>query len=253
MRSITLWAYQHPVVARILIACIQIYLTVAAIVIAGLWQKNEDNVSIQFCLSIIFISIAFVYFLHALQKRKHWSGWSSKGYTVVRIKYFFVALAAFVSLLTWFYSNSHIRVQYNDLHGSLPSVVTDKMQKPQKLNFADEMQYYTALEKYYRTLSTKELRSELKTAWKAKKHASKDEAGDTWLIILIIAGALVASMLLLALACEISCAGSDAGAIAVSIIGLAGIIWGTIALIKSVKRKALKRSQQEAQKAVGAN
>jgi hypothetical protein len=56
-------------------------------------------------------------------------------------------------------------------------------------------------------------------------------------------------MLLLALACEISCAGSDAGAIVVSILGLAGIIWGAIALIKSVKRKALKRSQQEAEKA----
>jgi hypothetical protein len=115
------------------------------------------------------------------------------------------------------------------------------------------MQYYTALEKYYRTLSRKELRGELKTALQQKKQGSKNAGDDTWLIILIILGALLATYLLLALACEISCAGSDAGAIAVSVIGLAGIIWGTIALIKSVKRKALKRSQQEAQKVEGGN
>ncbi|HSC54812.1 MAG TPA: hypothetical protein VLC98_14365 [Phnomibacter sp.] len=244
MRTITLWAYRHQVAARVLIICIHVYLVIAAMVLAGWWQKNETVISIKLCLLIILISIAAVCVLHILKRRKHWPGLSVKGYAVVRVKYFFVALAAFVSMLAWFYTNSHVGMRQYEVQGSFPALALEKTQKPQKSNYADEMQYYTALEKYYRTLSTKQLTGELKTTLKASKHASKGEAGDTWLIILIILGALVASLALLALACEISCAGSDAGAIALSVLGLAGIIWGAIALIKSVKRKALKRNQQ---------
>ena len=61
------------------------------------------------------------------------------------------------------------------------------------------------------------------------------------LIILTIIGALGALYLVAALSCSLACNGSDAAALAVAILGLAGVIWATMAIIRRISRGAKKK------------
>ncbi len=247
MRAISLWAYYHKMATRFIIAFIHFSLILAAMMLAGYWQQTETVVSTLLLNVVACVAVLLSVAAHVLHKKRKWSGWHPIGYAVVRFKYFMVVIATFTAVLTWFYTNSHIRYDSSTtLQGSFVTQEAKKMQKPVWKDYGDEMKYYNDLQQYYKTLSRKELRAELKTMMKMHKQGRSD-AGDTGLIILIILAALVATYFLLALACEVSCAGSDAGAIAISVVGLAGIIWGTIALIKLVKRKSKQKADLEQQ------
>jgi hypothetical protein len=70
---------------------------------------------------------------------------------------------------------------------------------------------------------------------------AKDNAG---LVILTIVGALGLFFLLAALSCSIACNGSEGAAIAVFLLGTAGIIIAMIAILKSIKRKGDKKKAE---------
>ena len=84
---------------------------------------------------------------------------------------------------------------------------------------------------------------QLKKLVTAKLSGDKEAGKRTGLIILAIIGALGLTLLLSSLVCSLSCGGSDAAAVIVGILGIAGIIWGTIALIKLIKRKHPKANR----------
>ena len=70
----------------------------------------------------------------------------------------------------------------------------------------------------------------------------KADAEQVALIILACIAAVGLLYLVMALACTLSCNGSDAAAVIVAILGLAGIIWGLIAVIRAINRKKTKTS-----------
>ena len=87
-----------------------------------------------------------------------------------------------------------------------------------------------------------EFKLQLKKYIVAKLSGDKEKANQTGAIILTIIAAVGLTFLLSALVCELSCSGADAAAVIIGILGLAGIIWGTIAFIKYLKRKQKKKA-----------
>ena len=85
-----------------------------------------------------------------------------------------------------------------------------------------------------------EFKKQLKVWTLAKVAGNKEEGGKAGLLILAIIGALGLFYLVVALSCSLSCNGSDAAAIAVFVLGTAAIVFGLIAVIRSINRKKRK-------------
>ena len=72
---------------------------------------------------------------------------------------------------------------------------------------------------------------------KAKLSGNKSEGDKAGLTILAIIAALGLAFLVGALACNLSCSGSDGAAIAVAVIGLGAIVWLLVVVLKSINKK----------------
>ncbi len=92
------------------------------------------------------------------------------------------------------------------------------------------------------TLKWKERKKLLREQVKAIKRSTEpSEGGKIALIILSVIGALLLIYAIAALACTLSCGGSDALAIIVAIGGTALVVWLTIVVIKSITGKKKKK------------
>jgi hypothetical protein len=89
----------------------------------------------------------------------------------------------------------------------------------------------------------KEFKYQLKKYGLEKITGNKSDAKQTLLIILTCTAAVGLFLLIASLACEVSCSGSDAGAILIVVLGTAGIVWGTLAIIRAINRGAEKRKK----------
>lgn len=70
----------------------------------------------------------------------------------------------------------------------------------------------------------------------ATVRGDKAASGEAWKIMLAIIGMIGLLFLLASLACSLSCSGNDTAAVLVGILGLVGIVWGFVALVKRIKR-----------------
>jgi len=75
---------------------------------------------------------------------------------------------------------------------------------------------------------------------KAKLKGDKTTGEEIALIILTCIAAVGLLYLVAALACTLSCNGSDAAAIIVAVLGTVAVIWGAVAVIRSINRKHAK-------------
>jgi hypothetical protein len=97
-------------------------------------------------------------------------------------------------------------------------------------------------------LKWKERKALLKTQVKGIKAASgMSDLGKTLLIILSVIIALGLLALLSALSCELSCNGSEGGAVIVGVLGTALIVFLTFIVIRSIVRKS-KKTKPETKK-----
>ena len=94
----------------------------------------------------------------------------------------------------------------------------------------------TSLSHKEKRILKQEFFHQLKAYTTAKASGDNQKADESWKIILVIIAALGLAALLAALVCSLSCGGSDFAAVALAILGLAAIIWGTVALIKRINR-----------------
>ncbi len=82
---------------------------------------------------------------------------------------------------------------------------------------------------------------QLKFYVKAKAKGNNLVAAKAILIIITIVAAVGLAYLLAALACTLTCSGAEGLAVLVAIVGLAGIIIGSIALIRAILRMSKKK------------
>lgn len=83
----------------------------------------------------------------------------------------------------------------------------------------------------------KELNHQLVVYAKAAATGNHEKQSNAALIILAVLAAIGLLMAVAMLACSLACSGAEAAAILVAILGTAGVIWGTVAIIRSASRK----------------
>jgi hypothetical protein len=227
MKNISYWASCHVTTARLLIICIKFFLTATA------YYTGITLYKMQVILpSNIIYSIAFFVLLIII------AAYPSKRRTVVAKKFiyirqktcdFILPLSSFLVIATMV-NNSDVVPASSGAYGS---AVIKHPTVQQILASGKTKESLTGKEK--RVLK-KEFFKQLKNYTAATLSGDKDSAGKAWKIILAIIAAVGLLYLLAALVCSLSCGGSDAAAIIVGVLGLAGIIWGLVALIKRIQR-----------------
>lgn len=228
MRKLSFWAKHHPVSARLLIVLSRcLLLWIASFLGAEILRAN-------IVLSPLWIYLFVLLFLFTCLVYPSTS--SAANYVrrkgcdlVVCLSGFFMAICLFVQLQTPFYSTAQASVPVET-----PSYKYPEAQKLLEQFSSGEKTDFSRKEK---RIIRREFNYQLLRYAKAKITGNKEASGNAGLIILACVAAVGLFFLVLSLACTLSCNGSDAAAIVVGLLGTAGIIWGLIAVIRSIKRK----------------
>lgn len=227
MKKISFWAKQNPRVAVIFIVLLHIILAFLALYIGNALYKN--NVILPFFTAVLalpllaIIALKYSAYRHIYSKRK-----------LMEFSFFVICFFAVAVL-----ANRLNVVSPSPVYASSLGLKFSKDKKPTAGQILESLKYR---DKSTLTRAEKRiLKTEFKTQFKkhlfAKLSGDKEASKRTWLIILAIVAALGVTVLLGALSCSIACGGADAAAVIVGVLGLAGIIWGTTAIIRNIKRK----------------
>lgn len=245
MRSISLWARQHKGKARLILIILKLLLACMAFFIGS----GLAGMKIIFP-QIAGIALVFLFgFVAAFYPYRKKSGLSKKLF-YIKQKSCDYLLAALGFGMMLFFTNSSL---YSLTRPSSSFANTEIVIKPD-LPTAEEIlkslehRDKKSLTRQEKRILKQEFKKQVKVYVKSKITRHKSEADKALLIILTIIGALGALYLVAALSCSLACSGSDGAAVAIAILGLAGVIWATIAIIKRISRgpkEKIRASQRE--------
>ena len=246
MIKISIWAKSNQAMARLIIILIHFALAFVGMLTGLLLVKTNLNISVLVFYLVLLVYI-FAFFLYP--KRGGFCGFKYKVKIYLVQKSCDFALAFCTFWMISFYSQQYFATKV----GTLPYPFVNQV-------FASKGSDSTA-EEILRSLkfrSRNELtRSEKKTLKhefikqvqvyaKAKIKGDNFVAAKVFLIILTIAAAVGLAYLLAGLACSLSCSGAEGLALLVAIVGLTGIIIGSIALIRAILRMPKKKRPEDA-------
>jgi uncharacterized membrane protein HdeD (DUF308 family) len=232
MRKLSLWAKHHPVYARIIIVishCLLVWIGY----FLGM-QLSETGIELSPLWLYLFIGIFFITGATYPSKK-------SRNYFKRKLYDFMVACCSFFMVISVTYQLNTPASVYEPIqattiaHPSPYKYVEAKKLLEQFKN--GEKTKFNSKEK---RIIKKEFNYQLLQYAKAKVTGDKTTGEQVALIILTCIAAVGLLYLLAALACTISCNGSDAAAIIVFVLGTAAIIWGLVAVIRSIRRKQKK-------------
>jgi hypothetical protein len=233
MRKLSLWAKHHPVFARIIIIISRILL----FFIACFLGKQLTFYGIGLSPLWIYFFIAVFFIAGATYPRKR----SSSNYLKRKLYDFTVAACGFLITLS-------LVAQLDKPFYATVQATVPVDQSPYKYAEAKKLleQFKNGEKTKFRgkekRIIRKEFNHQLFQYAKAKITGKKADADQALLIILACIAAVGLLFLVLSLACTLSCNGSDAAAVIVAILGLAGVIWGLVAVIRAINRKNKKSS-----------
>jgi uncharacterized membrane protein HdeD (DUF308 family) len=242
MRKLSFWAKNHPSSARIVIVIAHILLIILGITLGNQFSRAGTQFSplwIYFFI-LLFITISILYPFKETPRRTKWF------YAKQKSCDFIAALCGFCLV---FCLTNQLN-QPDTLFGRANAVVSLKdplYKNPAAEKILNDFKNgeKTVFSKKEKRIIKEEFKYQLKQYAKAKLTGNKERGDQVGLIILSCIAAVGLLFLLASLACTLSCNGSDAAAIIVFVIGTAAIIWGLIAVIRSIKRKSQK-SQKNA-------
>jgi len=247
MRALSLWARKHIHASRAIIIIIKTLLAILAFYIADVLRQQEIHLpaSFPFLVTFIFIIAALCYPVKNTTKKNFYSSFAFR-----KICDFTLGAATFIMLICLFLQSP---AQKTLFPFTATNAASTTLIKNHGNPTAEEILQSLKNGREKNTLTRKEkriLKQEFKKQIKAWVVSSitgnKEEKGKAGLIILAIVGALGLLFLLTALVCNLSCNGADGAAVAVAIIGLAGIIWGLIVLIRRIQRGPKNRKPKPA-------
>jgi hypothetical protein len=238
MRKLSVWAKYHPMTARVVIIFSRITLIILGVTLA----KALFISGIKLPAAFLFCSMMIFFFTCIFYPG------TQRGFTknYLRRKSFdlAVAISAFIMLVSasnQLYSSN--LVVANNVAAS-PLIKEPGYKNAQAKKLIDA--YYSGEKKSFTRKEKKLLKAEfvyqLKQYGGAVIKGEKQQADATGTIILAILGAGLLLYLVAALACSLSCNGSDAAAIAVALLGTAGVILLLVLVIKGAKRKAKEKN-----------
>lgn len=233
MRKISYWAKQHKTSATILIILLKLSLAIMALIFGT--RLGEWGVLLSpswYYLAGILCAVGII-------------GYPEKRKPTPVLRYyrqkscdFLLGLSAFISLTAL----SNRPEASPGLTGN--TTVHARVIKPSAAQVLQSLKENPGkkLSRQEKMILKKEFKKQLFVYGKAKLKGNQDEANKSGLILLTIIGALGLLFLVAALACDLSCSGSEAAAGAVAVIGGIGVIWAAIAIIRSINRKKPKKS-----------
>lgn len=236
MRQLSLWGKHNPVVARIIIVVSHLLLVCIAAKLA--MQFSSSGVQFSSWWLYFFITLFTVTALLYPSKSK---GKKSQSHYIKQKSCDFVAALCGFCLVCCFvnqldkYSFGQTANAYI-IHNHSPYKNADAAKLLNDFRNG-ERKIFSGKEK---RIIKNEFRYQLKQYVIAKVSGDKEKGNATALIILACIAAVGLIGIILSLACSLSCSGSDAAAVIVGVLGTAGVIWGLIAVIKSINRKHRK-------------
>jgi hypothetical protein len=233
MRKLSLWAKRHTAQARIIIIISRILL-----IWIGYWLGTELSKSaialsplwIYFFISVFFVAGA-TYPVKML----------SENYTKRKLYDLIIASCGFLMVLCFTSELNKPFITYQTAEASLPV-------NPSAYKYAEAKKLLEQFQKGEKTkfnakekrIIKKEFNYQLVQYAKAKLKSDKTTGEQAALIILACIAAVGLLYLLAAIACSLSCNGSDAAAVIVGVLGTAAIIWGLIAIIRKINHQKKK-------------
>ena len=225
MKKISFWAGRHVATARALMVIIKIVMLALACYTGLSLAKSKiflpGNIVYLFSFLVLVLIIAIY---PSPKKRK-----TLINTTYVRQKTcdFILPVLSFL-VITTMVNNGDVVSSYSPAFGS------HIIKKPTAREILSSGKTKGSFTRQEKRILKKEFFKQLKVYAAAKFNGDEKTAGAAWKIALAIIAAVGLTFLLAALACSLSCNGSDAAAILVGLIGLAAIIWGLAALIKRI-------------------
>jgi hypothetical protein len=238
MRKISAWAKYHPYQARVYIVLIKVALFIAAIFTGRLFNELSIHLSplTGVAAGALLIIASFIY------PKKTISRFVKKKSYAFRKRCDFVLAFSTFMLISVLANNNHLFI-YNTPSSAATQLSITRATPPTAEEILASLKYRdkSTLTHQEKRILKKEFEKQLTIYAKAKVTGDKD-GEKAVLIILTIIGAIGLSLLLGALACSISCGGADGLAILVAVVGLTGIIWGSIVLIKRITKLHSKKA-----------
>src|SRR6185503_15859954 len=218
MRKISLWARHHRPAAIASLVVIKLLLAALAYYIGS--ALLDLNIHIPF---FVLVSTMAIFLLAALlypSRRRHGAS-KRQRYTWQKSCDFAIAACSFVMIATLVNSNGAVSGITDSFASQVTTVETPTAEEIlASLKYRDK----STLTRHEKRILKDEFKKQLKLYAVAKVTGNKDGAGKALLITLTIIGALGLLYLVAALACTLSCNGSDAAAVVVFILGLAAVV-----------------------------
>lgn len=238
MRNISAWAKQHKNKARLSIIFLKILLAFMACYVAKALHEIKIILPgiMAFSALCLFIVAALIY---PSGKKSTLSGkffyLKQKSCDYILVASGFFMMVFFVN--TRFYTLTNQPVVF----ANTPAAFKTNPPTAEEILKSLEHRDKKSLTRQEKRILKHEFKKQLKVYVKSKISGKKAEGDQAFLIILTIIAALGVMYLVAALSCSLACNGSDGAAIAVAILGAAGVIWATIAIINRITRGPKKK------------
>lgn len=219
MKKLSFWSRDHKTSARILIVVVYLILNLAGLFLGDLLHSFTGNFNAALLLIPVALTLAGYIFYPSKKNKEAYKNF----YSTQKLNDGFLIIATFLFIVfagnklnenaRWSQSASALSINYPTSKNSVENKTVNT--KPQS-----------------GTKASKKFKQRLKALRKAYKESTKTEKALMIFGVVLLAG--VVGYGLAALACNISCSGSEALAIVVLIIGVVGIIYGAVKLIQRI-------------------
>jgi hypothetical protein len=230
MKSLSFWARDHKIAARIIIALCYVILNITGLFLGDLIY----SVSGTFNVALLLIPVIMTITGYIFYPKKKYKDSYQNFYVRQKANDFILITATFLFVV--FAGNS---VNRNFDLGNPVSASIIKRPAQNTQNIAKEKR------SHYPRFSKKNLRQQLK-AWRYSYRTAGDDK-KSFLTVLVIAGAIIVFFFVAALSCNISCSGNEALGTTVLILGIAGIAYGATKLIQRITRGPKAKKEKPAE------
>lgn len=252
MKKITLWAFQHPVVARTLMVILQIILIILMIELAGL--LFEYGIQIPFWLFWLTSFLLAVDFLIFYSGKRKWKRMINGKYLIRKANEAFVGAGFAMLVLIFFNRNlaaagvnapawASAFVQETGMTPGNPRLASIRLASIPLQPINTNVAATTATTDVSSTtpsatgISKKELRKQLRSQLKElrKELRQSDEKDKGWKIFLVIFVGVILVAGLAVLSCTIACNGAEAAAILLFLGGTTLIVFAITRWVQKIK------------------
>lgn len=227
MKKISAWAMRHPAKARLWMIVIKVLLFFEALYMGNELAEWGIHFSDDHFYFILFLfGFALLTYPNTKNKKIYFE---YQYYARKKVNDFVIALSSFMVLIVTFNTN-FLSPLYKTAEAS--SIITNSP-GIDGTNPAKKSRKFAAKERRQWKANFKKLWKQ----WKAAMSKNADGKNKGWKLALAITLGIVLTALLALLACAIACNGQEVLAAIILALGLAGVIWGLVAWIKSIYRK----------------